>query len=380
MIRKVAALAIFTIGFIACNSSHKVINPALEIGDFQRPKNIVLMIGDGMGLGQITAGMYANGNKIHLEKFPVIGLQKTYSYNDLITDSAAGATAMACGVKTYNSALGVDKDTLPVKSILEEASEKGWATGLVATSTIVHATPAAFIAHQPLRSMYEYIAKDLLKAEVDLFIGGGKKFFDSQRLDGVSLIPQLEKKGYTIFDDFQMDLNGVIFSPNRKIAHFTANDSPMPKLSGRDYLPLASKLAVSFLRKRSKNGFFLMIEGSQIDWGGHANNPNYIITEVTDFNEAVGKVLNFAQKDKETLVIVTSDHETGGFAINPRSKMDSIVGAFTSTFHTGTMIPVFAYGPGAELFAGIYENTEIYHKMRKALGFDEQSSKSENFE
>ena len=113
-----------------------------------------------------------------------------------------------------------------------------------------------------------------------------------------------------------------------------------------------------------------MIEGSQIDWGGHANDTKYIISEVKDFDETIGKILDFAKKDKETLVIVTADHETGGFAINPKSKMNEINGAFTDSYHTATMVPVFAYGPGAELFSGIYENTAIYAKMRVALGFD----------
>jgi len=123
-----------------------------------------------------------------------------------------------------------------------------------------------------------------------------------------------------------------------------------------------------------------MIEGSQIDWGGHANDTKYITTEVKDFDKAIGKILDFARKDKETLVIITADHETGGFAINPQSRMDSLVGAFTSSYHTGTMVPVFAYGPGAELFSGIYENTDIYHKMRKALGFDRVIEEPVNLE
>jgi len=358
-------------GLFACGTTNQPVVSTLQSAPNKVvAKNIILMIGDGMGLGQITAGMYANGNRLNLESFPIVGLQKTYSYDNLITDSAASATAIACGVKTYNAAIGVNKDTMPVQSILEEAETKGLKTGLVATSTIVHATPASFISHQPMRSMYEYIAADFLESEIDLFIGGGYKFFNEQRANEHSLIPKLEKKGFTISSLTHEELEDINLSGVRKLAYFTSNDSPIPKTTGRDYLPKASILAANFLNRNKKQGFFLMIEGSQIDWGGHANDTKYITTEVKDFDKAIGKILDFAKKDKETLVIVTADHETGGFAINPKSKMDSLIGAFTSTYHTGTMVPVFAYGPGSQLFGGIYENTDIYHKMRKALGFD----------
>lgn len=370
MRNKMAVLGLL-IGLLACGTPNQQIvsNVQSEPNEIVA-KNIILMIGDGMGLGQITAGMYANGNRLNLERFPIVGLQKTYAYDNLITDSAASATAIACGVKTYNAAIGVNKDTIPVQSILEEAAEKGLKTGLIATSTIVHATPAAFVSHQSMRSMYEYIAEDLIESDIDLFIGGGYKFFNEQRKDEKSLIPKLAQRGFTISSISNEDLEDVKLSDAKKLAYFTANDSPIPETTGRDYLPVASIIGARFLNRHKKQGFFLMIEGSQIDWGGHANDTKYIISEVRDFDKAIGKVLDFAQKDKETLVIVTADHETGGFAINPKSRMDSIRGAFTNSYHTGTMVPVFAYGPGAELFSGIYENTAIYHKMRKALGFD----------
>ncbi len=373
--RKTAAVLLLLIGLFACTKNTQNALPRTLIAPPEKvlAKNVILMIGDGMGLGQITAGMYANGNYLNLEGFPVIGLQKTHAYNNLITDSAASATAMACGVKTYNAAIGVDKDTLPVKNILEEAEEQGLKTGLVATSTIVHATPASFISHQPMRSMYEYIADDFLKSGIDLFIGGGLKYFNSQRKKGNSILPQLQQKGFTISGIANDELVDVYLGNVDKFAYFTANDAPIPNATGRDYLPQASMIAAKFLNRNRKQGFFLMIEGSQIDWGGHANDTKYIISEVQDFDRAIGKILAFAKRDKETLVIVTADHETGGFAINPKSRKDSIIGAFTSSYHTGTMVPVFAYGPGAELFSGIYENTAIHQKMRQALGFDHKA-------
>ena len=371
-LRKIFPLVLISI-FFSCNPALKI-DTSSHAGaaniSFKQPKNVVLMIGDGMGLTQITAGMYSNKNSLNLEQFKVIGLHKSYSGNSLITDSAAGATAMACGIKTYNGAIGVNLDTIPQKTLLEEAEEKGLATGLVATSTIVHATPASFISHVKSRRMYEEIAKDFLKREIDFFVGGGKKYFDRREMDERNLYAELEHKGYVVSDYFKEDFSKLEVSAEKNFAYFTADGDPLTVESGRDYLPRASKLAVEFLKEKStkEKGFFLMIEGSQIDWGGHANNSNYIITEMKDFDKSIGEVLKFAQEDKETLVIVTADHETGGYSITGGS-MDSLVTAFTTTHHSAAMIPVFAYGPGAELFGGIYENTSIYDKIKKAIGF-----------
>jgi len=333
-----------------------------------KPKNIILLIGDGMGITQISAGIYMNGNKLNLERFPVIGLHKSYSSSHLVTDSAAGATAFASGVKTYNGAIGVDKDTMPVKTILEIAEGKKMATGMVATSTIVHATPASFIAHQKQRSMYEEIAADFLETEIDFFVGGGKKYFDRRETDDRNLYQELIDKDYVVSDYFQHDLIKSELSWKKNFAYFTADNDPLQVSQGRDYLYAASKMGMAFLNRHSQNGFFLMIEGSQIDWGGHANESDYIISEVIDFDRTVGAALDFAMKDQQTLVIVTADHETGGYSILKESEMGDLKTAFTTDYHTADLIPVFAYGPGAKMFSGIYENTAIFEKMKKALG------------
>lgn len=340
--------------------------------DFQKPKNIILMIGDGMGLTQISAGLYSNDNFLNLERFSVIGLHKSYSSDNLVTDSAAAATSFATGRKTYNGAIGVDPDSTALYTILEEAEDNGMATGMVTTSTIVHATPASFIAHETQRSYYENIAADFLAVDIDFFIGGGKKYFD-RRSDDRNLINDLKSKGYFVSSYFDKDLDQLNVDSNKNFAYFTADSDPLTVEQGRTYLKPASVLACDFLAKKSNDeGFFLMIEGAQIDWGGHANNSNYIITEMIDFDNTIGAVLDFAQADGNTLVIITADHETGGYAINLGSSQNDIVGAFTSDYHTATLIPVFAYGPGAELFRGIYENTAIYDKMRQAYGFGQE--------
>jgi alkaline phosphatase len=375
----IGLMSLLLISLASCNPKSSTLShrpastrnkQARTLPDQVPAKNVILMVGDGMGLTQISAGLYRNQNTLNLERFPVIGLQKPYSSDNLITDSAAGATAFSIGKKTYNGAIGVTPDTARQYTILEEAEDRGLATGLVTTSTIVHATPASFIAHVPKRSMYEDIAAAFLDTEIDLFIGGGKKYFDRREQDDRNILADLRSKDYVVSSYFDQELNKVPIDYHKNFAYFTADGDPLTTMMGRSYLQSASRLACKFLERHNSNsGFFLMIEGAQIDWGGHANSTEYIISEMIDFDAAIGAVLDYAEADGNTLVIVTADHETGGFAINPGSTQDSIIGAFTSDYHTGTLVPVFAYGPGAEYFTGIYENTAIYHKMRQAFGF-----------
>jgi alkaline phosphatase len=331
------------------------------------PKNIVLLIGDGMGLPQITAAMYMNGNKINLERMPISGVQKTHAKDDLITDSAASGTAMACGSKTVNGAIGVLPNGKPLTSILELAEKKGLATGLTVTSSITHATPASFIAHVNPRSDMELIALDFLKTEIDLMIGGGKRYFE-KRKDGQNLLGELEKNNYNILDLTKNNFQNFVPDFTKPLAFFTDNDEPNWVTKGRDYLPEAAKISVSFLKKRSEKGFFLMIEGSQIDWAAHDNDLERTVAETLDFDKAVGNVLDWAENDGETLVIVTADHETGGLSINQQSKMGGPFKVSWSTIgHTGVMVPIFAKGPGQEMFGGVMDNTQIFEKMKFLL-------------
>ena len=377
MVKYFLSIIFISLAFTSCDTNKKamitaepqIVEKRIEPQAQKEAKNIILLIGDGMGITQISAGLYSNSNSLNLERFNNIGLHKCYSSDALITDSAAGATAFACGKKTYNGAIGVDPDTNAIVTILEEAEAKGLKTGLVATSTILHATPASFIAHNKSRQNLEEICLDFLKTDTEIFIGGGQKEFERREMDDRNISDELRAKGYTVksFVDteiHEIDMNGV-----EKLMYFTSDAQPLPVSQDRDYLDPAAKLAINHLDKTNQDGFFLMVEGSQIDWGGHANDANWIITEMLDFDKMIGSVLDFAEKDGNTLVIVTADHETGGFAIQKESKMDSLVTAFTSDYHTGDLIPVFAYGPGSEKFRGIYENTAIYHKMREAFGW-----------
>lgn len=327
------------------------------------------MIGDGMGLTQITAGLYSNGNSLHLEKFPVTGLIKTHSSNKLVTDSGAGATAFACGCKTFNGAIGVCKDKTPCLSILEQAEQRGLATGLVATSSITHATPASFIAHVPDRADVEAIAAYFLQTNLDLFIGGGLKYFNERTADRRDLAQELVAKGFAVSNFLEQKLCNLSPSPDRPFVWFAAREEPETAEKGRDYLPLAARLSPNFLKKRSEKGFFLMIEGSQIDWAGHAKHAPGVVSEMLDFDAAIGEALKFAEADGHTLVIVTADHETGGMALEQSQARDSLDMEFVTAHHTASLVPVFAYGPGAERFGGVYDNTDIYVKMRDLFGF-----------
>ena len=326
--------------------------------EVKHPKNIILLIGDGMGLSEVSASIYYADKTPSFERFSTIGLSKTSSSNELITDSAAGATVFSAGVKTYNGAIGVNKDTIAVPTIVEQLSKRGLATGLISTSSIVHATPASFFAHVKSRRLYEEIASFAPKSGVDVFAGGGTKFF-IDRKDGKDLIGQMTKNGYKITTDV---LPKTLSSEKQLI--LLAEDG-MPKMSeGRgDFLPNATKLALDKLSKNEK-GFFLMVEGSQIDWGGHDNDAEYLINELLDFDKAIDVALDFAKENGETLVIVTADHETGGFTLSTDDgDYNKMKPTFSTPGHSGTMVPVFAEGPGESIFSGIYENTAIYHKM-----------------
>ena len=212
--------------------------------------------------------------------------------------------------------------------------------------------------------MQEEIAADFLKTDIDVFIGGGRKYFE-KREDERNLLTELKAKGY----DVVRSMDSLAFAKSDKVAALVEEEHPSPMLEGRgDMLSTSAAFTINKL-KQNKNGFFLMIEGSQIDWGGHDNNVPYIVSEMLDFDKLVGEVLKFASKDRETLVVVTADHETGGFSINGGDIAKGIVeGKFTSGGHTAVMVPVFAYGPKAELFSGIMENTDFFYKFKEVLG------------
>jgi len=325
------------------------------------------MIGDGMGVSQVFAGLTANRGHLFLENFSHIGFSKTQSTDSYITDSAAGATALSAGVKSYNGAIGValdaEGDTIPVETVLEMAEAKGLSTGLVSTSAITHATPASFIAHQPSRNLYEAIAADFLNTDIDVFIGGGYNHF-ARRKDGRDLTETLKKNGYLV----EQDMDRIANVRSGKLAGLTAPEHNGMYAERKDMLVRSTLTALTILSQNRK-GFFLMAEGSQIDWGSHHNNTIYTVEEMLDFDRAIGEVLAFAAGDGHTLVIVTADHETGGLSlVDGDMKSGMVKGSYSTSWHTSVMVPVFAYGPSAEHFTGIMDNTDIALKIMNLLG------------
>jgi alkaline phosphatase len=267
---------------------------------------------------------------------------------------------MATGVKTLNRTVGIDENNNKQKSILEICKEKDFNVGLVVTSEIVHATPACFYANVSSRYDYEDIALQLSEHSVDLFVGGGEDYFN-KRKDKRNLLEEMS--GYT----FVNSLEEFNKTTSKKIGFFTYPGEPPPKNLGRGP-SLESLTGISLNKLSEDKSFFIMVEGSQIDWGGHDNSLNYVLSEFKEFDLAIGKALEFAKADGNTLVIVTADHETGGLSLSGGNVNKSRVRAdFNSGNHTGTMVPVFSYGPYSNLFRGIYDNTAIFDKMLTAI-------------
>ena len=213
-----------------------------------------------------------------------------------------------------------------------------------------------------------------LETNIDLVIGGGMRYFNN-RSDGRDLYAEFRNKGYVISDFTIEPLQQCTVSTQHPFMWFAADNQPESVLAGRNFLPPAAKLAPEFLAQRSDRGFFMMLEGAQIDWACHDHDPDRAIAEMLDFDNAIGEILRFAEKDGNTLVILTADHETGGMALLRGHEKDNLKVEFTTDYHTATMVPIFAYGPGAEKFGGILDNTDIYFKMRELFQFAEVKSK-----
>lgn len=368
MKRSILILILAPLILISCITADSSSAQQTEASPKPKARNIIYLIGDGMGINQVYAAMTAAGGNLAMERCTATALVKTFSANRYITDSAAGGTALACGKKTNNGMLGMTPDSTSVQSLLEHYRSLDYATGLVVTSPITHATPASFYAHVPNRNMYDEIAVQLYNANIDFFSGGGRRNFE-QQTDSISYTDSLIAKGYTVH--YSVD---SIPAPTLLPCAILAAQSDLPDARNRaNYLPLATDLAIKSLKaKAGNNGFFLMVEASQIDYRCHGNDADGMIAEVLDFDKAIDIALRFAEADGNTLVIITADHETGGVSITDGSFSDSTVTihfgnagqAGTSSGHTGTLVPLFAFGPGAEHFAGIIQNTDVPNIIR----------------
>lgn len=303
-------------------------------------RNIILMIGDGMGSEHMWAAWLCNHGKLNMERLPVIGLVRTPSASDTITDSAAAATAIACGYKTRNGQLGITADGKPLDSILVHLASTGRQTGLVVTKAITDATPAAFYAHCKSRYHFSAIAAALAESGCRVIIGGGSGIVSrawQEQLRAAGTLLRLE-----------------------------GHEHCLPASRRGSFLPDAVGEALRTLESHPQ-GFFLLVEGSQIDVAAHANDLAELVHETLDFDRAVGVVMEWMQTHPDTLLIVTADHQTGGLSILGGSKENGeVTAAFSTGKHSGVAVPLYAAGAGAAAFGGVQENTELMPKMLRA--------------
>jgi alkaline phosphatase len=352
-------------------TAYKTYQPTFQYDGVDKPvKNILLFIGDGTGLAQLYAGYTANKGALNIFSMRNIGFSKTSAYDNYVTDSAPGSTAIASGVKTNNRYVGVDHTGVAIPLLPVFLKTKNIRTGLVTCGDITDATPADFYAHQPERENSIDILRDLKRSNIDLLMGSGK--------ESLSNVDLLEGKGkgsaigaalLELSPQFSVvhSIDSVTADPAKKWVVIDKK-AALPAMKGRgNWLEQAFLKAVKTL-SANKAGFFLMTEGAQVDYGGHANNMSYVASEVMDFDQVIGKALQWADADGQTLVIVTADHETGGLSLLAGDYENGYVsGSFTTNDHTAMPVPVFAYGPQSYRFRGVYENTALFFKIMEAL-------------
>lgn len=366
----------------------------------QKPRNVIYLIGDGMGFGAVTSLLMAEEGQTGFEMAPVIGLNETQSANNYVTDSPAGGTALATGTRTCNGFLGVDPDTVQLTSILKKAQTMGKKTGIVVNTTLTEATPGSFYAGVPSRSMGYKIAEQFCESGVDVAIGAGLSVFIN-RPDSVDLTATLIEKGYNVYLDWKSVLNtqsekfvGILDMGD--VHRRNASSNTTAKAAEGDVVCLAAQLAaesgnadttrfsepavylekatVKALEQLSKNapeGFFLMIESAIIDGYGHNNDSDGMVEEMKEFDGTLKALVKYVNEHPETLLVVTADHETGGTGVGyqsyPVGGTAPVKLTFSTSGHTGTVVPIFAYGAGAENFAGIFKNMEIPGVIEKLM-------------
>ena len=357
-----------------------------------KPKNIILLISDGMSLTQVSTYRLLKGGpneRIAVDKFPVSGIVLTHSENAIVTDSASSATAFSTGRKTNNGALGLDEDNKILENFTEIIDRYGYVSSLISTSEITHATPAAYASHVDLRWKTDEISLQMMESNVMTILGGGRHFFlpedlGGKRSDGLNLLEQMESSRMVMTE--KKELDSFDHSNLGKVVGLFADEALRDKEKPENHVfePSSSEMlnfAINRSEKFNENGckgFFIMLEGSQVDWAGHANDLNYLKREMQDFDEAVELALDYAIQNQDTLVIATADHETGGLLIESSSPTDYTAPEVKFSFntgigygsHTGVPVPVYAYGPGSENFTGTLDNTDIFYAMLEAVKMD----------
>ena len=372
-----------------------------NVAEKPQVKNIIYLIGDGMGFGAVSSLLLSEDSVTGFEQAPVIGLSETCSANNYVTDSPAGGTALACGIRTKNGYLGVDPEGKPLTSILRKAQAMGKRSGIVVNTVLTEATPAAFYAGVTSRSMSFDIAKQFTESGVDVAIGAGLEPF-IKRPDSLDLTATLINKGYDVHLDWKTVLGttskkfvgilpmGDVHRRNEsgnttagaadgaevclaaKLAASSEENGDTTRLSEPTvYLEKATAKALEVLSNDNRQGFFLMIESAIIDGYGHNNDSEGMIEEMKEFDNTLRQLVAYVNKHPETLLVVTADHETGGTGVSYKSyevgSTTPVQLSFSTKGHTGTVVPVFAYGAGSEAFAGIMKNTDLPKKMEELM-------------
>jgi alkaline phosphatase len=351
-----------------------LLTPALSRGQVSNPahtkqnaRNVILFVGEGMGLSQISAAIYSNHNHLELERFPVTGLQKAYTLDNLSSDPVASATTLASGHKTNVGRVWAPQGKKQARTLIQEAESRGMATGLFVNMDLTDAFPLAFLGGVQDFSDRVQAAKAYLGIDMDLLIGGGRQHFTGDSTG--SPIQKFQEKGYQVSDYASVEFPKITLDLKRNALFFLSEGSDSTWSHAAEKYMAAVRLAALFLKKHNSKGFLLVVGLDQ----GHAagRDPSQqLVSDILAFDRILGALLDFAEEDGETLLVVTSGHEQGGFAINPGSQMDTLLTEFNTGRPTAIMLPVFAYGPGSNGFSGMYENVAIHKYIRKALGWE----------
>ena len=366
----------------------------------QKPKNVIYLIGDGMGFGAVSSLLLSENGETGFEMAPVIGLNETCSANNYVTDSPAGGTALATGTRTCNGFLGVGPDSVQLESILKKAQKMGKKTGIVVNTTLTEATPGAFYAGVTSRKESYKIAEQFTESGVDVAIGAGLSAFIN-RPDSVDMTAVLIEKGYDVYLDWKSVLDtesekfvgildmGDVHRRNKSrntiasaaegaevclAAKLAASEGKVDTTrfsEPTEYLQKACNKALSVLEKDAPNGFFLMIESAIIDGYGHNNDSEGMIEEMKEFDQTLKTLIAYVNKHPNTLLVVTADHETGGTGVTYKShainQPEGLHLNFSTKGHTGTVVPIFAYGAGAAKFSGIFQNRELPEMIEELI-------------
>lgn len=358
----------------------------------EKTKNVIYLIGDGMGFGAVSSLLLTEEEPTGFEMNPVIGLNETCSANNYVTDSPAGGTALATGTRTCNGFLGVDPDSVQLESILKKAQKMGKKTGIVVNTTLTEATPASFYAGVTSRKDSYKIAEQFTESGVDVAIGAGLTAF-TRRPDSVDMTAVLIEKGYDVYLDWNQVINtesekfvgilemsdvhrrnqtrtisagaadGAEICLAAKMAAFADNEDTTRFSEPTEYLHKACTKAIEQLEKNAPKGFFLVVESAIIDGYGHNNDSEGMIQEMKEFDKTLKTLIAYVNEHPNTLLVVTADHETGGTGVAyksyPINQPEGLKINFSTKGHTGTVVPIFAYGAGAENFAGIYQNKDL---------------------